>query len=126
MSDPAGTEPGGMPTRQPVITHGGALSIYAELQSDDVLLLSLYGELDRTTTRFIDREVARAEESRAREIVIDLSGLDIIDSAGLKVLAEAHARSQANGGRVGLLRGSSQVERRIAMSGLADTLPFVD
>ena len=108
------------------ITHGGALSIYAELQSDDVLLLSLYGELDRRTTRFIDREVTRAEGSLARQIVIDLSGLDIIDAAGLEVLARAHARSQANGGRVGLLRGSSQIERTIAMSGVADVLPFVD
>jgi anti-anti-sigma factor len=109
-----------------VITHGGTLSIYTELQPDDVLLLALYGELDRTTTRFIDREVNRAEGSLARQIVIDLSGLDIIDSTGLEALVDAHARSQANGGRVGLLHGSAQVEKTVAASGLADVLPFVD
>jgi anti-anti-sigma factor len=61
-----------------------------------------------------------------RSVVVDLSGLDFVDSTGLAAIYRAVEGPDANGTKVGLLRGSACVERTIAMAGLDRSLPFLD
>lgn len=105
--------------------HDPRLVIRTAFQSG-TFVISLYGEIDADTVGDLDRALRRAEATDASEIVIDLSGLDFIDSAGINALVTADARSRADSSRLSLLRGSGQVERVIELCGLTDRLPFAD
>ena len=88
-------------------------------------VIALYGEVDLSNVDEVDQVLLRAEASDATEIVLDLSGLHFIESAGIRLLVVAHARSRADGNRLSLLRGDEAVQHALDICGLADNLPFV-
>jgi anti-sigma B factor antagonist len=92
----------------------------------DVHYLSVYGEIDLSTAELLDHELRRAEGGDAAAIVVDLSGLDFLDSYGLRVLVAADVRSRTDGQRLRLLRGPEHVDRVFAATGLSERLPFLD
>ncbi|MET0749523.1 MAG: STAS domain-containing protein, partial [Solirubrobacterales bacterium] len=47
------------------------------------LMLAVHGEIDLANAGLLDAELERAEETDAEEIVLDLSGVEFIDSTGL-------------------------------------------
>ena len=76
---------------------------------------------------WIAPETANLEqaETGVEEIVIDLSGLNFIDCAGLHQLMEAAQRSKSRGGRLKLVKGPHQVHRVFALTGLDSAFDFV-
>ena len=64
------------------------------------------------------------EATDAKPIVLDLSGLDFIDSTGVQLVIMADARSRADSNRLSLLRPSHGVFRVFVICGVADRLPF--
>lgn len=82
------------------------------------------GELDLESAKALDDELVRVERTDAAQIVVDLSGLKLIDSVGIAVLIKAAARSRAHD-RLRILRGADSVHRPFELSGLASRLPFV-
>jgi anti-anti-sigma factor len=86
----------------------------------------LEGELDLANAAELERELRRVEHTDALSIVLDLSGLEFIDSTGVRLLIEAEARSRADGDRLTLLRGPGQVQRILELTGILDRLPFAD
>lgn len=103
----------------------GELTVTAD-RTDDVHCVRLTGELDIGTADRVEAELARAEAGDARLVVLDLSGLTFMDSTGVRLVLEAHARSRADSNRLRLRRGSAAVQRIFELSGVADTLPFGD
>ena len=87
-------------------------------------VLSVYGELDAASAPILEKQIKRLQWSGAEAIVIDLSGLDFVDSAGLHVLIRAHDRAPE--GQLTLLRGSRNVHRVFELTGTDTLLPFVD
>jgi anti-sigma B factor antagonist len=92
----------------------------------DVFLIELFGELDLATAPELEEVIARAETTDARQIVVDLSGLEFIDSTGISLLITTAQRSSMNDGRLRLLRGTGQVDRVMALCRLHGRLPFAD
>jgi anti-sigma B factor antagonist len=89
--------------------------------------VSLYGDLDASNARDMEVELCRwVEANGGRKIVIDLGGLARIDSTGLAVLLRAVHHASQLGHGLGLRRPAGQVERMIALTGLDETLPFID
>ncbi len=84
------------------------------------------GELDLANADRLERELTRVEATDAQSIVVDLSGLSFIDSSGVRLLVNAHARSRSDGGRLALLRGPQAVQRIFELTGIRDVLPFAD
>jgi anti-sigma B factor antagonist len=82
------------------------------------------GELDVETVGQLDRELRRVEATDAPEIRIDLSGVDFIDSDGLKLFIKANARCSDQIGRLRLVDSSEAVHRAFYMTGLESRLPF--
>ena len=93
---------------------------------DGTYSISLYGELDMATAPGLEEELSRAESTDAQSIILDLSGLDFIDSAGVAVVIRAATRASADSNRLALLRGSEGVDRLFALLGLHEHLPFAD
>ncbi len=87
-------------------------------------VLSIYGELDVASAPILEKQIKRLQWAGATAIVIDLSGLDFIDSTGLHVLIRAHRRAQD--GQLTLLRGSRNVHRVFELTGTDALLPFAD
>jgi anti-sigma B factor antagonist len=89
-------------------------------------VLQPVGELDLETVGQLDAELRRVEATDAREIRVDLSGVDFIDSDGLKLFIKANARCSDQIGRLRLERSSAAVHRAFQTTGLESRLPFVD
>ncbi len=101
----------------------GFLEVRSE-RSDDRYVIVLQGELDLDGVEGITEELEFAEASDAREIVLDLSGLDFIDSSGVRMIVCADLRSRADGNRLRLIAGHAHVQRVFELTGVLERLPF--
>jgi anti-sigma B factor antagonist len=110
--------------RDPTIIQERELAIRLESERD-AEIVSLYGELDLASSQSLETTLLGVEESSNGNIIIDLSGLEYIDSTGLAVLLRALTRSRGSN-RLTLLRGQRQVQRLFQVTGLEDQLPFLD
>lgn len=90
----------------------------------DGFVLSVYGELDVASAAVLEKQLKRLQWAGASAIVVDLSGLDFIDSTGLHVLIRAYNRSSDN--QLTLLRGSRSIHRVFELTGTDALLPFAD
>jgi anti-anti-sigma factor len=101
----------------------GGMTIQIQTE-DELYLISLVGELDMSGAQALDAELLRAENSRAGRIVLDLGGLDFIDSTGLEQLVIAKRRSDAAAGRLRIRPGRDQVTRLLALTKIDEFLHF--
>jgi|Tabmets5t2r1_1033131.scaffolds.fasta_scaffold21609_3 anti-anti-sigma factor len=89
--------------------------------------LSLHGDLNASNARELEAQLFRwVASSSTRETVINLQGLDNIDSTGLAVLLRADQYANQLGHNLRLRRPTGEVERAIAFIGLEQVLPFID
>jgi anti-anti-sigma factor len=93
---------------------------------DSLFLIELFGELDLAGAPELERAIARAEETSAVTIIVDLSALHFMDSSGIRVLLTASKRSRAGTDRLRFLRGEGQVRRALELCGVEERLPFLD
>jgi anti-sigma B factor antagonist len=92
----------------------------------DRWVLALYGELDLASCPLVADELEAAESAGARHVVIDLGGLEFMDSSGVHALMEANQRSLANGHRLSLLRGPRTVHRIFELTDTTSAFWFDD
>jgi anti-anti-sigma factor len=85
--------------------------------------VALEGELDFETAFDVEMRIEQAI-GRADEVVVDLSGLEFIDSTGIRTLIEAHRAAQRDGVRLSLKPGGPPIQRVFEVAGLLDELPF--
>jgi anti-sigma B factor antagonist len=88
-------------------------------------VLRLEGELDPHTAPLLEREVAALTERGQIDLVLDLSGLQFIDSSGLRVLIAAHRELTALGGSLALRSPSETAQRLLEITGLVDHITIV-
>jgi anti-sigma B factor antagonist len=81
----------------------------------------LSGEIDAHTAPTLAGWLAPLQGA-GTDVLIDLAGVDFIDSSGLGVLIDAHRRAVDAGRRLVLERPSPAVVRLIEISGLRDHL----
>jgi anti-sigma B factor antagonist len=87
--------------------------------------LTPIGELDIATAPVLHGAFdAALGDSAAERIVVDLSELTFMDSAGLHALLTMNAAE--HGGRMRIVRGSPAVERLLDIAGVRTHLPLID
>lgn len=96
------------------------LQVHREDSPSGPAVITATGELDVYTAPRL-REALDAEPAEAG-LVVDLSGLDFIDSTGLGVIVATHQRLSDGGGRLALAIGSDRVERPFKLAGLLGVL----
>jgi len=96
------------------------------VREGDVHTIALTGEMDLSNAGEVERELLHAESTDARSIVLDLSGLQFMDSAGIRLLIAADARSRADSCRLTLTRPPATVARVLCIAGVDGLLPFSD
>jgi anti-sigma B factor antagonist len=89
-------------------------------------VVSVSGELDLAAASSLESELDRVLQSEVTRIVLDLAGLEFIDSTGLSVLVRAQQRAHESGRELGLVNPGQQVERLLSLTGLTERLTFSD
>ncbi len=102
----------------------GSLALRSE-RDGDVHVVEIIGELDLDGAPRLEAELLRVEESDAPSIIIDLGGLEFIDSTGIRLLLMAAERCSESS-RLSLLKGPRQVHRVFEITDLVERLPFAD
>ncbi len=107
---------------------GGTLGplVIERVPDGDRLVISLRGELDLASAPALASELYDAASDGFDQLVVDLSGLDFMDSTGLSVLLEAQRAADTDHHGFSLRRGPAQVQRVFEVTGLVDRLPFED
>jgi anti-sigma B factor antagonist len=88
-------------------------------------VVEVAGEIDAGTAPELGRELAAETVDGAELVVVDLSGVAFIDSAGLTVLAAFHRRSRERGTGVKLVTRQHAVKRALSITGLDELIPVV-
>jgi anti-sigma B factor antagonist len=103
----------------------GQLVVESRADGDSIVVV-LRGELDLTSVPVFERELRDVEAGSPARLVIDLSGLDFMDSTGLRALLQARERSKSNGHELALRRGPRQVQRVLELTKTLDVFTFED
>lgn len=90
------------------------------------ITLALHGELDLVSSPMLEAAFERAYEHEFELIIVDLRGLEFMDSTGLHRLVAGQQRAGQSGRRFALVRGGEQVQRLFDLTGIAEVLTIVD
>jgi anti-sigma B factor antagonist len=101
----------------------GVLEVRDQREGDRHVI-ALNGEFDLDGVPHVDEQLRRAEATGARQIVLDLTGLEFMDSSGIRLILEAQARSRAAGNRLVLTCGPGPVQRLFDLTDVTSRLPF--
>ena len=95
------------------------------LSEGETARLVLSGELDVGSADALEQQVRTIQETSVRELVVDLSELDFIDSSGLRAILHIDAFANDRGWRLRLIPGPEEVQRVFELTGTLEQLPFV-
>ena len=89
--------------------------------------VTLRGELDLATAPELE-QLLTVRIDASQEVVVDLRGLEFMDSSGIRVLVAAHARAGRTGTRVLIVRpeSDSAVAKIVEVAGLDRELNILD
>jgi len=91
-----------------------------------VAVIAATGELDLSGAELLEAELERlAEEPELATVVLDLRGLEFMDSSGLRLVVLADMRAREAGRRFVLVRGTETVHRVFEITRMSERLEFV-
>jgi anti-anti-sigma factor len=96
-------------------------------RDDGRTVLSLRGELDIATVGELEKAIGDGLAGGER-LVVDLRGLEFMDSTGVRALVAGHAAARDGDGSLVIVgaRPGTEVARVIEISGIASALGMVD
>jgi anti-sigma B factor antagonist len=87
-------------------------------------LVRLGGELDMSTVPLLEERLREALAGGGRRLVVDLRGLDFMDSTGLTLLMRWGLGAAQDGYELALVRGEDRVHRLFEITGLDSRFTF--
>jgi anti-sigma B factor antagonist len=91
----------------------------------DAAWIRVVGELDIATAPQLAQTLRQAQ-TRTRRVVLDLRQLTFTDSCGVHLILDANIRAKESARRLVLVRGPSQVDRALTLTGASEVLEIVD
>jgi anti-sigma B factor antagonist len=92
----------------------------------DTATIWLTGEFDLACEQRFQQELAGALDSLVDTLILDLRGLQFIDSTGLRMLLQIDALARSDGFDFAVFCGGGAVRRVLKETGLDGVLPLVD
>jgi anti-anti-sigma factor len=93
--------------------------------SGDALVVSLQGRLDSSSWESLWNELLLRLQSAPARLVFDLSELEYVSSAGMRVFLLAQGRVREQGGKIELLDPNEFVRRTLEISQIQNICPIV-
>jgi anti-sigma B factor antagonist len=81
---------------------------YARTDQGEVSNLRIAGTLDVNTAPELAPAIDKIVDDKRTRVVVDLAGLDLIDSSGVAALVALYKRVRANGGEVKVINARDQ------------------
>jgi anti-anti-sigma factor len=103
--------------------HGFELTV--QHMGTGAVSLKLRGALDLAYAYRFDDELRHAERDASSLLILDLRGLDFVDSAGMSRILAARRRARRCGRRMVLVRGSRAVQRFLQVAALTEHFEYV-
>jgi anti-sigma B factor antagonist len=100
------------------------LQLSFEERGDSVVVMAR-GDLDVVTGRQFDDYLTAARQDHDH-VVLDLSGVDFMDTSSLAVIVGHWKELQASGGKLALAGARYRYTKSLWITGLADRLPLYD
>ena len=97
-----------------------------ESKTADIVTLSLSGRLDTTTAKAFEDRLLAHIDSGERRLAIDLTGLEYISSAGLRVFLLAAKRLDSAQGRIALCALTEPVREVFDIAGFIPIFAIYD
>ena len=91
---------------------------------DNAFVLAVSGRLDSQTVMEAEKEVTRWLDAGETKIVCDLSGLEYISSAGLRLILVAAKRLKAAGGGFCLCGVQGPIQEILDIAGFTKIIPI--
>jgi anti-anti-sigma factor len=101
-----------------------AFQILKEKLMDGIVQLTVKGFLDAHTFEQLEKTIDDLFEAGSFRVIVDLSGLDYISSAGAGVFIGAVGKAQENDGNIVLMRPSPNVKEVFDLLGLSQIFTF--
>jgi anti-sigma B factor antagonist len=92
-----------------------------ETMDNGKVVLAIAERLDTTTAPQLETALLPAFE-KSRDVVLDLSALDYVSSAGLRVLLKGQKKATAVGGSMVIKNATDEVKEVFDMTGFMDIL----
>ena len=92
---------------------------------DNGQLLRVSGRLDGASSPALEKDLLGQFATQGARVLVDLSGLDYVSSAGLRVILMASKRARQVQGRLVLCALQAQVSEVFEMSGFSRILEIV-
>jgi anti-sigma B factor antagonist len=91
-----------------------------------VAVVAATGELDLSGAAVLGAELERlAAEPELGTVVLDLRGLEFMDSSGLRLIVLSDIRARETGRRFALIKGPDTVHRVFEITRMSERLDFV-
>jgi anti-sigma B factor antagonist len=84
------------------------------------------GELDMATAPQLEASLREAHERGVRRLVVDLRGLDFMDSTGLTLLTRWSLEAHLDGYEFAVIPGEHKIRRLFELTRLGPHFTFVD
>jgi len=95
-------------------------------QSDGATVLRPAGDLDLGSVPHLEKSLQGAVEAGARRVVVDLRGLEFMDSTGLTLLMRWQRESRRDGFELALVRGDERIHRLFELTAMEPLFTFLE
>ena len=92
----------------------------------DRAIVTVSGDFDLQVAQRVVDELAKVEAAEPDLVILDLSRLSFLDSAGMGVIAAAQARATEAGRTLAVVRPPYSVRRAFEVSGFGDVINVVE
>ncbi len=92
------------------------------VESNENGVVTVVGELSLAEAPILERHLADLLDKAPSTVVVDLAGVDFIDSTGLSVLVRAQQRASESGVGFGVQNPRAQAHRLLTLTGLEERL----
>lgn len=100
--------------------------IFVEAKRGEITLVNARGKLDATSAPEVDGHISSLIKEGAQQVVLDMSGVEYISSAGLRALLGAAKHMQKAGGRLGLAAPPPHVRKILDLARFSAIVPVFD
>jgi anti-sigma B factor antagonist len=102
------------------------LRIAQEELRDGIRLIAVVGALDAATADSLIGQLETLFRQNRYRLIVDLSGLEFISSAGMSILLDANETARKNGGNLIVASPSDQVRSVVKILSADKLIPFAD
>lgn len=94
-------------------------------KEDGILIFTLEGSIDSKTSSDVQQKILEASVN-SDNVIIDLTKVDFVSSAGLRVLLMVYRQIKLKNGRVILVGVSEEITEIMSMTGFINFFEMVD